>query len=114
MKVDTKLIIIVLTTFVAGVALGVSADVTITTVNAPSNYFVALTSPEVGKLLSAASEQREACVCFTTNLNLNSLPPENVEELRHLTESTFKVDAVVRETILKDFPCAQLSDAHNE
>ena len=103
----------VLIAFIAGIALGVAADVTITT-TAPSNYFVSLTSPEVGKLLSAASEQREACVCFTTNLNVKSLPPENVEELRHLTESTFKVDAVVRETILKDFPCAQLSDAHNE
>ena len=112
MKYNFKLIIIVLTAFIAGIALGVSADVTITT--APSNGFVSLTSPEVGKLLSAASEQREACVCFTTNLDVKSLPPENVEELRRLTESTFRVDAVVRETILKDFPCAQLSDAHDE
>jgi hypothetical protein len=113
MKYSFKLIIIVLTAFIAGIALGVSADVTITT-TPPSNCFVSLTSPEVGKLLSAASEQREACVCFTTNLDVKSLPSENVEELRRLTDSTFKVDAVVRETILKDFPCAQLSDAHDE
>ena len=113
MKVDTKLIVIVLTTFVAGVALGVSANVTITT-EAPSNYFVALTSPEADKLLVAARELREACVCFVTHLDVKSLPPENSEQLRDFTECTFKVDAAVRETILKDFPCAQLSESHDK
>ena len=103
----------VLMAFIAGIALGVAADVTITT-TAPSNYFVALTSPEADKLLVAARELQEACVCFVTHLDAKSLPPENSEQLRDFTDRTFKVDAAVRETILKDFPCAQLSESHDK
>ena len=113
MKVDTKLIIMVLIAFIAGIALGVAADVTITTI-APSNYFVALTSLEADKLLVASREQQEACVRFVTHFDVKSLPPENLEQLRDLTDCTFKVDAAVRETVLKDFPCAQLSESHDE
>ena len=108
MKYNFKLIIIVLTAFIAGIALGVSADVTITT--APSNGFASLTVLEVAKLQGAAMEQLSACADFNRHFDASTLSTEDYERLGRLNESVIKVEETTREI----FPCAQSSDTYEK
>lgn len=106
MKPNIKLIIVVLTAFTVGIALGVSADVTITTM-APSNCFASLTVLEVNKLQGAALDQLSACADFNTHFDASTLSTEDQERLRCFNESAIKVDETMREV----FPCAQCAQS---
>ena len=107
---NSKLFALTISAFVVGIALGVGADVTVTT--APSNAFVSLTSPETDKLLGAVAQMQQACIHFNTHLDASTLTPEDWERLMRFNDSSLKVDAATRETILKDFPCTQLSEPY--
>jgi hypothetical protein len=107
---NSKLFALTISAFIVGIALGVSADVTITT--APSNAFISLTSPETDKLLGAVTQLRQGCIHFNTHLDASTLTPEDWERLMRFNDSSLRVDAAIRETILKDFPCAQLSEPY--
>ena len=106
MKIDTKLIIMVLIAFIAGIALGVAADVTITT-TAPSNCFASLTVLEVDRLQEAAMDQLQACADFNTHFDASTLSTEDYERLGRLNESVIKVEETTREI----FPCAQCAQS---
>jgi hypothetical protein len=106
MKFNLKLISVVLTAFIAGIALGVSADVTITT-TAPSNCFASLTVLEVDKLQGAAMDQLRACADFNTHFDASTLSTGDYERLGRLNESVIKVEETTREI----FPCAQCAQS---
>ena len=90
------------TAFIARIALGVAADVTITTA-APSNWFALLTVVEVGKLQGVALDQLRACSDFNTHFDTSTLSKEDQELLRRFNESAIKVE----ENIGEVFPCVQ-------